>query len=338
MYNFFLLLQKGDSQDAAIRQTFRRLETSAIFLPADTSSTSLSELYTEDDQRGKKHSGHPHHSHQNYTPNSSGYFPNRSFASNSPYRSSGEYSPQRSAGEHSLNRSGEQYSPNRPLDATSYQPNTSRMSTLKSISYESEDTNANTFCGSQTLNSVNTKRQFVLVEESQLKELAKFETILRDERIRLGEQCVLIVPELQVRACQPIPATRLAVHCLCDAEMKKISSQIMMLNNNWREIVKKNNYNSTIDRDPSYLEHGNLVQRAQKLKEARRITKLWHVNRNRDSMSFEDDFAYLYRKYFIAKMRKLDYDRYYILAARYGPYDESKPQFRNCTYFHYYSY
>lgn len=39
-------------------------------------------------------------------------------------------------------------------------------------------------------------------------------------------------------------------------------------------------------------------------------------------MSYEDDLSYLTGKYYEAKIRQSDYERYYILAARYGPYNE----------------
>ena len=39
-------------------------------------------------------------------------------------------------------------------------------------------------------------------------------------------------------------------------------------------------------------------------------------------MLFEDDLSYLMGKYYEAKIRQIDYERYYILAARYGPYQE----------------
>ena len=53
--------------------------------------------------------------------------------------------------------------------------------------------------------------KLVLVDESQLRELSKFGTILREERQLLGEQCALVLADIQASANIPLPATRLAV-------------------------------------------------------------------------------------------------------------------------------
>jgi hypothetical protein len=41
-------------------------------------------------------------------------------------------------------------------------------------------------------------------------------------------------------------------------------------------------------------------------------------------MLFEDDYSYLMGKYRNARSRRQDYDRYYVLATRFGHYDEDK--------------
>ena len=48
----------------------------------------------------------------------------------------------------------------------------------------------------------------------------------------------------------------------------------------------------------------------------------WRKRMDRDTMLFEDDQSYLVGIYLDAQERKRDYDRYFVLATRYGHYSE----------------
>lgn len=54
-------------------------------------------------------------------------------------------------------------------------------------------------------------RKFVVVEESRLRELTKLENVLRQEKEKLGDQCVSVLAETNTTARIPVPAMRLAV-------------------------------------------------------------------------------------------------------------------------------
>ena len=302
----------------AVRRTFRRLESNALFLPPTQSTTSLSELFLDDIRDCNRDS-------------------TLLIAENSIYTTRTERSKHTFCSENSLKgdstmlqslRSKSTHSRTRHSMNSPSRSNHSHME--HSMRSSSKGCSASESPVRLRPQAKHVDRKFVLVEEAELKELAKFESILRDERIRLGEQCVLVVPDIQVRANIPLPATRFAVRCLCDADMDLHRADIVRLNAKWEEFSIKNNYHSSEDRDHSYLHHGTLLQKAQKLKEARKNRHIWIVSKDRDTMSYEDDFAVIYRRFMTAKLRKLDYDRYYVLAARYGSYSEGKIQINCC--------
>jgi len=168
-----------------------------------------------------------------------------------------------------------------------------------------------------------TGKKFVLVEESRLSELARFEDILREEKEKLGEQCLWILSDTQCKAHIPLPATRLAVHNFCESSMRRYAAQIMDLNAKWRQFVKANHY----DRDPvytkeTYLRSAPLSQKTLKLKLVLEAAEVHRRRCNRDSMLYEDDLSFLVGKYQESRQRKVDYDRYFVLATRYGAYSE----------------
>ena len=66
-------------------------------------------------------------------------------------------------------------------------------------------------------------KKYVLVEESRLSELSKFEDILREEKDKLGEQCAWILSDVQTKVNEPIPATRLAMHNMCESSKSSFS-------------------------------------------------------------------------------------------------------------------
>ena len=169
-------------------------------------------------------------------------------------------------------------------------------------------------------------RRFILVQESRLRELAQIEAILREEREQLGEQCLWILSDHHIDARIPVPATRVAVNNLCDADMRRLAGELDVLQATWRAYYKKQHY----DRDEaltavpkkSYLSNAPLFQRPAKLVLLLEEQAARQLKRERDTMLFEDDLSFLMTAYHRASARKKDYERYFILATRYGHMSE----------------
>ena len=169
------------------------------------------------------------------------------------------------------------------------------------------------------------KKDYVLIEKSRLSELTKFEDILREEKVFLGEQCAWVMSDVKYDLNIPIPATRLAMHNICESKMRKVAAQILDLNQKWKVYRKANHF----DRNPvytkdSYLKSAPLSQRALKLKLFREACEQYRLRRDRDTMLYEDDLSYLIGKYQDARERKVDYDRYFILSTRFGKYSSEE--------------
>jgi hypothetical protein len=163
--------------------------------------------------------------------------------------------------------------------------------------------------------------KLVLVDESQLRELSKFETILREERQLLGEQCALVLADIQASANIPLPATRLAVQNLCETEMRQAAAAMARLSKQWRAFCLQNHYNRPhlyADKDASFLKHGPLGQRALKLQLAREAVARWEQSKDRDSMAYEDDMSRQVGRYLDAQIRRKDYDRCAVQHASVG--------------------
>eukprot|EP01038_Epipyxis_sp_PR26KG_P007137 gene7137-9738_t len=168
-------------------------------------------------------------------------------------------------------------------------------------------------------------KKFIVIEESRLTELIKFESILKQEKELLGEQCTWVLSDFQFNARVPVPATRLAVHKLCEEQMKKMSKEIENLNKSWIMFSKQNHYDKPhLFLKESYIKNAPIGQKALKLRLVREAADLWRTRKERDTMLYEDDLSYLTGVYLDARTRTKDYDRYFILASRYGPYDEDE--------------
>lgn len=169
----------------------------------------------------------------------------------------------------------------------------------------------------------NEGKKYIIVEESRLKELTKLEKVLQQERQLLGEQCTWILNDYNIKANIPIPATRLAIHHLCDSQMKKTLKDINELHSKWIEFSKANHYNKNhLFLKESYTKNAPSSIKALKLRLVREAADTWRLRKDRDTMLYEDDLSALNNKYQDALIRKKDYDRYFILATRYGPFSE----------------
>lgn len=278
-----------DSQEGMIRRTFRRLESSALFLPPTKDSTSLEELISD------------------------------SFVSSlapkaalPPMRSTASAKSGSCSGFGHGSRDGFEFS-------ESYLSTRHGVGSTASLANSVGGLGG---LGSSTASS-STGMKLVLVDEGQLRELSKFESILREERALLGEQCAMVLSDIQAHANIPLPATRLALHNLCETEMRQAASKIAKLTKQWKAFCKQNNYNRPHlyqGKDLTFFQHGPLESRPLKLKLARDAVERWELGKERDTMSFEDDQSRLVNRYLDAQIRKKDYDRYYILATRYGRY------------------
>jgi hypothetical protein len=161
------------------------------------------------------------------------------------------------------------------------------------------------------------------VEESRLRELTKLEGTLRKEKQLLGEQCGWALSEMEVNARIPMPAIRMAVHSLCEQQMTTVAEDVTRLKAQWEAFCRQNHYHKPhLFIKDSYINTAPLSQRALKLRLVREAVETWRLRKDRDSMLFEDDLSYLMGKYHTARIRQNDYERYYILAARYGPFSE----------------
>jgi hypothetical protein len=168
-------------------------------------------------------------------------------------------------------------------------------------------------------------RKYVLVEESRLAELAQIEHILQEEKQVMAEQVTGVVGSFSVDARIPFPATRIAVSNLSKADMLSIEEQLSTLHVAWHNYCIKHNYDrihSVLNKN-SYLQ-GPEVLRGLKLAKLVGMESSKILACERDTMMFEDDLSYLNNQHYKAKMRSLDYDRYYVLASRYGYMDEEE--------------
>jgi hypothetical protein len=168
-------------------------------------------------------------------------------------------------------------------------------------------------------------KNFVLVEESRLAEISKFENILRQEKEMLGEQCAWVISDFKLDAHVPIPATRLAIQNLCETEMRKLGNEIQQLRISWMKYSKQNHFDRPhmFSKD-SFLETTPLTQRAMKLRVIKAATENLKVRKERDTMQYEDDMSYFVGRYYEAQDRRRDYDRYFTLATRYGMFTKEE--------------
>ena len=138
---------------------------------------------------------------------------------------------------------------------------------------------------------VSPEKKYVLVEKSRLNELARLESILHEEKEKMREQTVGVLSNYHIDARIPMPATRVAVRTLAEAEQKKLAGEISELHIAWHNYCIKNNY----DRITAVMNKHSYVDKAPGALRAMMLNKLVHDNAEkmlrmeRDSMMFEDD-------------------------------------------------
>jgi hypothetical protein len=135
--------------------------------------------------------------------------------------------------------------------------------------------------------------------------LTKFENILREEKDKLGEQCALVISNVNTTSRLPVPAVRLAVHNLCEAEMRKAAHEIKLLTERWSEFYRKNGYNkSKLYFNESMLKSTPVAERPALMKQMKETLAEWLLKKNRDVMEYEDDLSHLNEKYLNAQLRR----------------------------------
>lgn len=169
------------------------------------------------------------------------------------------------------------------------------------------------------------KKEYIIVEVSRLKELTKYEKILRHERDLLGQQCSWLMAEEQISPSLAIPAVRMAIHNMCEAQLRGLFDDTKRMEDLWQEYYFKNRYHRKRKHTytASYIDHLPLIHRAKKLKEIREEDEEHYHAMERDTMMHEDGLSAAYRRYGNIIEFREDYDRYYILAYRFGGLSEA---------------
>jgi hypothetical protein len=115
------------------------------------------------------------------------------------------------------------------------------------------------------------------------------------------------------------------MHNLCESEMKKAASDATELIKHWNIYMRKRGYHkSFLYTCDSYMNNAPLGQKIAKLKMMKTALKEWLECKYRDTMSYEDDLSRVNERYINAQLRRRDYDRYFVLATRYGVMSEEE--------------
>eukprot|EP01040_Poterioochromonas_malhamensis_P015188 gene15188-16957_t len=164
-----------------------------------------------------------------------------------------------------------------------------------------------------------------VLEENRLRQLIKLDEALQKEEAKLGQQCSIIAQDYQLPARIPVPATRYAIHHLCEEQMARARSEIMTLQQEWVKFSRQNHYHKPhLFIKNSYVDSAPHAQKALKLRLVKEATSTWLLRKERDTMAYEDDLSFLTCLYYDALQRQRDYERYFILATRYGPFEEEE--------------
>ena len=131
-------------------------------------------------------------------------------------------------------------------------------------------------------------------------------------------------------ARNPVPAMRLAVINMCEREKREISAEMTHLSLLWKQYCTKSHYDNTniiYVRANAAIANANtapLGNRPAKIKAAKDSIRQFRLQMERDFMMYEDDISRLTNKYLNIDEYRLDYDKYYIIASRYGMFSETE--------------
>lgn len=107
--------------------------------------------------------------------------------------------------------------------------------------------------------------------------------------------------------------------------MREAANKMAILHAEWTEHSRKNGYNKKhVYLSKNFVKNAPLSERALKLKLTKQAAMGWRVRNDQDTMLYEDSVGHLMRDYAEAQHRRRDYDRYFVLATRYGVFDENE--------------
>ena len=186
--------------------------------------------------------------------------------------------------------------------------------------------------------------QFVLVEESRLQELARFETTLRREQELIADstngemKAATIFDHKTLDPRVPSAGIKKAMQSLADNRLKFLAAEWDKLLVNWIRHAAHYGFNSSnvfrayadasseaLARELSNSSESWLLkacpshEQLKKIKAARSAAQSFRQRYDRDTMLFEDDRSFLVGQAFEANARALDYKRYCELADIFGP-------------------
>ena len=190
-----------DTQEGRIRRTFRRMESSALFTPPARDSTSLTELIVDTDSpSNSSHSSlyplTPSPLRHSMVPHGLGHGSREGFEFSESYLSSSSPGMNMVSPLPSLSSS--------PYGSPSYSPyhtisgSQGHQHHHSSSSHHHHHSSMSTTSSPSSSTTSGSPLKFVLIQEHQLSEFARFENILREERALLGEQCTMVLGNVQV--------------------------------------------------------------------------------------------------------------------------------------------
>ena len=93
-------------------------------------------------------------------------------------------------------------------------------------------------------------KKLVLVGKDHLGDLLSVERILSDEREKLGLQCAMTLGTAEhdgnIELHAPVPATRLAMHNICETDMREVAKRITYLSKQWAAFVQVEHLSSLL--------------------------------------------------------------------------------------------
>lgn len=166
-------------------------------------------------------------------------------------------------------------------------------------------------------------KKYVLVEESRLADLLAFDALLTIERHSLNQQCSRLFIDSHASAAVPLPATRKAIGYYCEQAMFKAREALQRLNGAWAEHCTKHHYNTKpVYMNNSYLSIAPVGERMMKYRLIKAARRAYSQQLEHDTMAYEDTLSYWSTLYGEAQARRNDYEKYFILATRYGAFAE----------------
>lgn len=197
---------------------------------------------------------------------------------------------------------------------------------------------------SSTLVTAAKPPKYVLVEESRLEEMVRFESTLKREQAIIASSTngqfttKSIFEHNSLDPRHPTEDIKLAMNSLSENRLKFLSTEWSKLHERWSKHVAHFGYNApNVFREFAYMTHAAMTReinnsadswllkhcppymQERKIKGAKAAAKSHRGRKDRDTMLYEDDRSFLIQQIFEAKARSDDYKRYCDLAKIFGP-------------------